>query len=166
MKAPSEQSTKRPVSRIRDIPGMKSRETKGLYQDPRFDTALGKANMRQARKNYKFLDEYRESELGSLRDQLKDTKDDYDRETIAKAIQSQKSRLETLKRRDEDEEILSKLKHKKMSRAKKREFVLKERFSKMNSREVARTVEKRRRKVAQKQKKLLPERRPQSDQTE
>lgn len=161
MKAPSEQSTKRPVSRIRDIPGLKPKGSKSLYQDPRFDTALGKANLQRARKNYKFLDTYREDELANLRNELRNTKEEEERELIAKAIQSQKSRLETLRKRDEEDEILGKLRNKKISRAKKREIVLKERFNRMSSREVARTLEKRRRKVAQKQKKLLPERRPQ-----
>ena len=162
MKAPSEQSTKKPVSRIRSVPGIVPKSA-SLYQDPRFDTALGKADMQKARRNYQFLDGYRESELGTLKQQLKNTKDNEERHMISKAIQSQKSRLETLKKRDEETEILSKLKNKKMSRSKKREFVLKERFSRMSSKDVARTMEKRRRKVAQKQKKLLPERRPEQE---
>ena len=162
MKAPSEQSTKKPVSRIRSVPGIAPKSA-SLYQDPRFDTALGKADMQRARRNYQFLDGYRESELSTLKQQLKNTKDNEERHMISKAIQSQKSRLETLKKRDEETEILSKLKNKKMSRSKKREFVLKERFSRMSSKEVARTMEKRRRKVAQKQKKLLPERRPEQE---
>lgn len=157
MKGPSEQSTKRPVSRVREIPGLQ--KAAGLYQDPRFDTALGKSDLRSARRNYQFLDAYRQSEIDELRGQLKKARTDEDRELLGKTIQSQRSRLETLKRRDEEEEILKHVGNKKMSRAKKRELVLKERFNRMSSKDVARTVERRRRKVAQKQKKLLPERR-------
>lgn len=159
MKGPSEQSTKRPVSRIREVPGLSNNKSSSLYQDPRFDTALGKADLKQARRNYQFLDQYREDEINDMRTQLKKAKTNYESDTLKKAIQSQKSRLETLKRRDQESEIMSKLKNKKISRAKKRELVLKERFNNMSSREVTRTVERRRRKVAQKQKKMLPERR-------
>ena len=40
--APSESSSKRPVSRIRDIPGLPSRKQQTLHTDIRFDAAYGK----------------------------------------------------------------------------------------------------------------------------
>lgn len=158
MKGPSEQSTREPVRCIRSVPGLESKSA-SLYQDPRFDTALGKADLHKTRKNYRFLDTYRESEIGNLKKSLKHARSEHDRETISKAIQAQKSRLETLRNRDAENEIMQKLKHQKITRAKKREILLKEKFSKMSSRDVNKSVEKRRRKIAQKQKKMLPERR-------
>lgn len=158
MKGPSEQSTRRPVGRVRSVPGLESKSA-SLYQDPRFDTALGKADLHKTRKNYGFLDVYRESEIADLQKGLKNARTERDRETISKAIQAQKSRLETLKNRDTENEVMQKLRYQKISRAKKREILLKEKFNKMSSRDVNKSVEKRRRKIAQKQKKMLPERR-------
>ncbi|PRT54893.1 rRNA biogenesis protein RRP36 [Wickerhamiella sorbophila] len=158
MKRPSEQSSKKPVSRLRAIPGLEPKNT-SLYQDPRFDTALGKADLQQTRKNYAFLDEYRQAELKQMKEELAKSKDLKEQEILEKAIRSQASRLETFKRRDQEAEILRKIKNQPISRAKKREIVLKERFAAMSKKDASRVIEKRRRKVAQKQKKALPDRR-------
>lgn len=158
MKRPSEQSSKKPVSRLRGIPGLESKNTT-LYQDPRFDTALGKADLQQTRKNYAFLDEYRESEVKQMKADLAKTKDPRERDILEKAIRSQTSRLETFRRRDQEAAVLQKIKNQPISRAKKREIVLKERFASMSKKDASKVIEKRRRKVAQKQKKALPDRR-------
>lgn len=157
MKPPKPESATRPVGRARSIPGIEV--PRSLYQDPRFDSALGDADFRRARKNYAFLDEYREHEIQELERQLEAAEDLEERNIIAKALKSLKSRLETLHRRDFEGEVLKKIGSKKISRAKKREIVLKERYAGMKSTEVARAIEKRKVKLAQKQKKALPYRR-------
>lgn len=66
------------VSVVREIPGLApssaSSSTPGstLYQDIRFDTTYGKADLFQARKNYSFLDDYRKDEIEKMKQILKD----------------------------------------------------------------------------------------------
>lgn len=160
MKPPSEQSAKKRVSVVRDIPGLKSHGN--FYQDPRFDAALGKADLAKTRANYSFLDDQRKRELDELKAQLKKCRDTSEREVLAKAIQSQQSRLETMHKRDIELKVMARVGSKKISRAKKREMVLAEQFKSLKSRDRAKVIEKRLQKTAQKEKKNLPNRRPQN----
>lgn len=103
--APSESSSKRPVSKIREIPGLKSQKDSTLYNDIRFDAAYGKADWNRIRKDYAFLDEYREKEIREMRIMLKDRKTRLkmslrDIEDTEMQIQSLQLRLDTLKNRD------------------------------------------------------------------
>lgn len=103
--APAESSSRRPVSRIREIPGLKSKKDSTLYNDIRFDAAYGKADWNRIRKDYAFLDEYREKEIKEMRGMLKDNKtrlkmSDRDVQDTEFQIQSLQLRLDTLKNRD------------------------------------------------------------------
>lgn len=109
--APTESSSKRPVSKIREIPGLKTSKESTLYNDIRFDAAYGKADWNKIRKDYAFLDEYREKELSEMRSMLKDQKtrlkmSQRDIEDTELQIQSLKSRLDTLKNRDLSNKII------------------------------------------------------------
>ncbi|ODV80098.1 DUF947-domain-containing protein [Suhomyces tanzawaensis NRRL Y-17324] len=108
--APTESSSKRPVSRIRDIPGLETKST--LHTDIRFDPAYGKADLAKTRKDYAFLDEYRHKEVESMQAILKDKKSqrllsNHERDDIQLRLQSLKSRLDTMKNRDLEAKILA-----------------------------------------------------------
>lgn len=110
--APAELSAKRPVSRIREIPGLESRKQLLLYQDIRFDAAYGKADFDRIRKDYGFLDEYRKNEISQLQAVLNDKKQrrqmsEYEVEEIKTKIQSLQSRLDALKNRDLSHKIVN-----------------------------------------------------------
>lgn len=110
--APTESSSKRPVSKIRKLEGMNPKYTQGLHQDIRFDAAFGKADLQEARKNYGFLDEYRQNEISQLQNIIKDKKTfnslpGHEQEEIKFQLQSLKSRLDTLKNRDLQNRILN-----------------------------------------------------------
>mmetsp|Transcript_3993 Transcript_3993/g.4425 ORF Transcript_3993/g.4425 Transcript_3993/m.4425 type:complete len:304 (-) Transcript_3993:699-1610(-) len=113
--APSEASSKRPVSKIRDIGGL---ENKTMYRDIRFDPAYGKANLDEVRKNYSFLDDYRQQEVQEMEQVLKKDKNlsQFNKQKLEFKIQSLKSRLDTLNNRDLENKILSE--HKKEQLAK------------------------------------------------
>lgn len=103
--APAESSSKRPVSKIREIPGLKSKKESTLYNDIRFDAAYGKADWNRVRKDYAFLDEYRENEIKEMSGMLKDQKtranmSGRDVQDTEFQIQSLQLRLDTLKNRD------------------------------------------------------------------
>lgn len=110
--APSESSSKKPVSTVREIPGLTSSKGTSLYKDIRFDAAYGKADWNRIRKDYAFLDEYRETEISEMNKTLRDKKamlkmSDYQAEKMKFKVQSLKSRLDTLKNRDLADKIVA-----------------------------------------------------------
>lgn len=158
--APSEQSSKKPVSWVREIPGFKKFKT--AHRDVRFDPAFGKADLEEARKNYAFLDEYRESEISSMKEQLKQTQDTGARHRIKRELEVMQSRLKTLKDRDFESKILAEHRptngyH--LKRSEQRKIVLAEKFKTMKKKDINRAIERKRKKEAGKEKKALPTRR-------
>ncbi|WPK24941.1 hypothetical protein PUMCH_002240 [Australozyma saopauloensis] len=110
--APSESSSKKPVSTVREIPGLATSKGTSLYKDIRFDAAYGKADWNRIRKDYAFLDEYRETEISEMNKTLRDKKamlkmSDYQAEKMKFKVQSLKSRLDTLKNRDLADKIVA-----------------------------------------------------------
>ncbi|KAI5954445.1 RRP36 [Candida jiufengensis] len=119
--APTISSTKKPVSRVRDIPGLPSRRSQTLHTDIRFDAAYGKADIQKARKNYAFLDEYRKQEISNMENILKDRKSkltEYEKQEIQNQLQSLKSRMDTLKNKDLETSILKEYKQKQFQQVK------------------------------------------------
>lgn len=126
--APSESSSKKPVSRIREIPGLKQKKDTTLYTDIRFDSAYGKADWDRIRKDYAFLDEYRQKEIEQMRGILNNKKErsklsDNEIEDLKFKIQSLQSRLDTLKNRDLSNKILKDHKREQMAKMRKGEQV-------------------------------------------
>lgn len=68
--APAEQSSKKPVSRYREAVEVNTPKAR----DPRFDPAAGAVNESQFKKNYAFLNEYKEKEIGALKEEIKKRK--------------------------------------------------------------------------------------------
>lgn len=121
--APAESSSKKPVSTIRDIPGLKSLKGTSLYKDIRFDAAYGKADLSRIRKDYAFLDEYREKEIADMKKTLRDRKallkmPEYQQDKLKMKLQSLQSRLDTLKNRDLSDKIIADHKKEQIMRTK------------------------------------------------
>lgn len=111
--APSSSSSKKPVSKIREIPGLTTSKDSTLYTDIRFDPAYGKADLHKSRKNYAFLDDYRKDEIKNMESILRDKKksnylSNHDEFELKEKLQSLKSRLDTMKSRDLEYETLEK----------------------------------------------------------
>lgn len=118
--APSVASLKRPVSKIRAIPGLQTKSS-SRFGDIRFDPAFGKANDERVRKDYSFLNEYRQSELQQMQTMLKDKKlgktmSQYERLDLEHQAQSLRSRLDSMKNRELEAQVLAD--HKKQQRLK------------------------------------------------
>ncbi|RCK60948.1 rRNA biogenesis protein RRP36 [Candida viswanathii] len=163
--APAEASSKRPVSKIRDIPGLPSRRDQTLHTDIRFDAAYGKADLRRARKDYAFLDEYRALEIANmeamlLEDKKKNRLNDEEREEMKVQLQSLKSRMDTLKNRDLEEQVLKGYKKQHMDdfkagkvnkpfflkRSDKRKILQKAKFDSMKPKQREKAMERKRKK--------------------
>ncbi|QLQ79513.1 hypothetical protein HG537_0C01600 [Torulaspora globosa] len=112
--APTEQSSKKRVSKIRKIPGLEVPKVRNsnLYKDIRFDKATGQPmDSTAARQRYKFLDEYRENEIKELESLLKDRKfkskvPQDELEEMEQQLKSMKSKLQTVKNKELERKIV------------------------------------------------------------
>ncbi|KAK0392237.1 hypothetical protein NLU13_1734 [Sarocladium strictum] len=164
--APQEQSSKRPVPRRREI----LPDPRRAYRDPRFDTlgaSASKIDEIKAQKAYSFLDEYRESEMAELRKRIKKTTDEAQKSALKRELHSMESRKKTQERKAEAEKVLQE--HRKQEKEKvaqgKTPFYLKkseqkkraltDRFKGMSQGQVDRAIERKRKKVAGREKKEL-----------
>ena len=174
--APAEMTSKKQVSRRRDFT-----ETKKVQaRDPRFmplgpgafgATAAGPGSTLdeiKARKAYAFLDDFRESEMLELRTAIKKSKNAGEKEKLQKALLSMESRKKTQDRKDRERAVIEehRKKEKELVKQGKTPFYLKkseqkkrmlvDQFQGMKKKEADRAIERRRKKVAGKEKKLLP----------
>jgi ribosomal RNA-processing protein 36 len=84
--APQEISSKRAVTRKREVV---EAIAVPKARDPRFDPAVnGRYDERQFKKNFAFLDDYRNDEMRLLKEELRNTKDERKSEQIAKKLRS------------------------------------------------------------------------------
>lgn len=161
--APVEQSSKKRVPRVRNIPGLEIPRNKrsNLYQDIRFDKSTGKAlDSSVIRKRYQFLDEYREKEIEELQKLLKDRKflskiDHGDREEMEQRLKSMKSRLQSMKNKDLEREILKEYENDMnknnntryhLKKSEKRKVVQKWKFDHMKTKQREKVMERKRKK--------------------
>lgn len=161
--APSEQSSKRRVSRIRKIEGLDNNRNRGssIYQDVRFDKSMGRATDQDVvRRRYAFLDEYREKEIAELDGMLHDRKfmnkvSDYERESMEGELRSMKSRLQSVKNRDLEKNIIRDYEDKMnegnqtrfhLKKADKRKVVQKWKFDHMKAKQREKVMERKRKK--------------------
>ncbi|KAK2764895.1 rRNA biogenesis protein rrp36 [Arachnomyces sp. PD_36] len=177
--APTVQSSKYAVSRKRTVVEPLN---VAKARDPRFDSVvLNSGNGKDhnsivasaaaaASKNYAFLNDYRESELAALREQLKKTKAPAEQEEIKGKIRSMTDRQRAFDSKQREREIRSQ--HRKKERELIREgkksqpYFLKDadvkremlvqKFEGMGGKEKRRALERRRKKVAGKEKKEMP----------
>lgn len=109
------------------------------------------------RKQYAFLDELREKEIAQMESILKDRKmlsrmTDGEIEDLKYRLQSTKSKLETLRRKDKEKEALKRYMREQkkesggkfLTRAEKRKVVLVDRFENMNTKQKNKSIERKR----------------------
>lgn len=161
--APQEQTSKKPVSRRREILPDNRRQ----YRDPRFDPLVGRVDEEKASKAYAFLDEYRDKEMADLRAQIKKTKDSYEKDNLKRQLQSMESRKKANMRRQEEERLLKEHRQKEkelvaqgktpfyLKKSEQKKQLLVNRYGGMSKGQVDRAIERKRKKVAGKEKKEL-----------
>lgn len=166
-------SSKRQVSRKRDflsegtLPRVQARDPRFMPlpskagADPRIDEI-------KFRKAYAFLDEYRESEMAELKMAIKKAKDPREREKLEKALLSMESKKKAQERKDRERKVIEEhRKHEKelvkqgktpyyLKKQEVKKKVLEETFKGMKKGQRDKAIERRRKKVAGKEKKNLP----------
>ncbi|KAF2146016.1 uncharacterized protein K452DRAFT_242476 [Aplosporella prunicola CBS 121167] len=162
--APAVQSSKKPVGRKRQILETSKRQAR----DPRFDALSGPVNEQKLKSNYAFLNDYRESEMAELKATIKKSKNEADKEILKKkllSMESQKKARET-KERQEKVQREHKMKEKEAVKEGKTPFYLKksdakklalvDKFDSMKGKQRDKLMERRRKKVASKERKNMP----------
>ena len=167
--APAEMSSKKPVSRSREVVDVVKVERRDPRFDPHNHDNLGeKINKRR----YAFLKDYRQDEMRLLQANLKKEKDSIARAELEKTLRSMQSKEQASAERERRQKVLSDFKHKEREAAKigktpyhlkesaKNELYLKDKFESMKSSKVVdRYMEKKRKKRSQKdRKRVLPSR--------
>ncbi|APA08110.1 hypothetical protein SS1G_00222 [Sclerotinia sclerotiorum 1980 UF-70] len=162
--APTEISSKKAVSRRREVVPVKKRE----IRDPRFDPTHGPVDMGKIEKVYDFLVDYREDEIKKLRKTIKKTKDEDEKEKLKRDLLSMESRKKTDAKKRKAREILDK--HRKeekelvkegktpyyLKKAEQKKRVLLDTYGELKGRQLDRVIERRRKKVEGKEKKNMP----------
>ena len=167
--APAEQSSKKPVSRRREVVAV----PQVAARDPRFDPATaGPVDEDKARRAYAFLDEYRDAEMARLQEALRKTPkaDAAAREELKRALASMQDRRRAQRRRDDEKALLAEHRRREkdlvrqgkksapfyLKRSEQRKQLLVDRFAAMKGKQADRAIERRRKKLASKEKKDMP----------
>ncbi|KAL7273252.1 rRNA biogenesis protein rrp36 [Rhizina undulata] len=164
--APTELSSKRAVTRKRTVVELPAT---AKARDPRFDSAVKGVFSEEAfKKNYGFLEGYRDDEVTALKGEMKATKDEERREELKKKVESMESRKKTDKAKEKRESVLRELKKKEreavkmgkkpfyLKKSEQKKAVLVEQFKGLSEKQVEKVMEKRRKRKAQKERKSMP----------
>ncbi|TGZ84768.1 DUF947-domain-containing protein [Ascodesmis nigricans] len=166
--APAEQSSKRAVTRRREVitPIEKLR---GPVRDPRFDPAVsGSFNEDAFKKHYGFLDSYREDEMKMLKAEVRKTRDGEELERLKRKLKSMESQKQARMDKERRKDVIRKFKkeerekvkegkkvwHLKESEIKKR--VLTEKYGKLSEKQLEQKMARKEKRIAQKEKRNLP----------
>ncbi|KAI4257167.1 MAG: hypothetical protein LQ352_001758 [Teloschistes flavicans] len=163
--APTEMSSKKAVSRRREAVPTLRRD----IRDPRFEPASGPLDEARVRKNYSFLDEYRESEISQLKAGIRQTKDANAAEKLKRVLISMESKRETQERKYQQQDVqrAHRAKEKELIKQGKKPFYLKQgeqkklalvqRFQGMKKKQVEKVIERRREKKTRRERRGMPE---------
>ncbi|OAG10999.1 DUF947-domain-containing protein [Paraphaeosphaeria sporulosa] len=164
--APAVQTSKKAVSRKRQVVDAK----KPKFRDPRFDIgAPPDENTVQHR--YAFLNDYKKSEMNDLRDAIKKTKNEADKEKLKKKLMSMESQMKAQRNKDQQQDVIREHKKKErelvkqgkqpfyLKKSEQKKIALVERFQKMKSKDRDRAIERRRKKATAKERKNMPDER-------
>jgi ribosomal RNA-processing protein 36 len=162
--APMAQASNRQVTRKRqviDVP-------KQHIRDPRFGPLSGPVDETALAKKYSFINDYQDSEMAELKTAIKKSKSEDEKATLKRALLSMESKKKARENKDREQEVVRE--HRKKEKAAiaegKNPFYLKKsdqkqaalvnKFDSMKSKDRERLIERRRKKVSQKEMKNMP----------
>ncbi len=162
--APTEISSKKAVSRKREVVPVPKRE----FRDPRFEPLSGFVNEAKIRAAYSFLDEYREDEIKELKSAIKTARDEDAKDKLKRALMSMESKKKAQMRKQKEQEILDK--HRKaekelvkqgkqpfyLKKAEQKKRVLLDQFGGLKGKKLDHVIERRRKKQEGREKKKMP----------
>ena len=163
--APASQSSRRPVTRKREVVDAPKRK----FRDPRFDTLQQQsAQSGSSAKAYGFLRDYQKDEIAELRIAIKQSRNEADKETLKRKMISMQNQIKSQEAKEREQDVLRQHRREekeKVEQGKKpfylkqkdlRERAIVEKFKGMKSKDREKLIEKRRRKEDQKEKRKMP----------
>ena len=144
---------------------------KVVPRDPRFDPLTGPLDGNRVAQTYSFLSNYQASEITDLKSAIRKEKDPPAREKLQRALRRMESRRKAEVLKEEEQKVVREHRKEEKERVKegKQPFylkkgdlktrVLEKRFEGMGEKKVNKVIERRRKKQAGKEKKMLPHRR-------
>lgn len=164
--APASQSSRRPVTRKREVVDVPNRK----LRDPRFDTLQQvSTHGGNSGKAYSFLRDYEKDEIAELKSAIKQSRDEDDKETLRRKMNSMQNRIKSQEAKEREQEIQRQHRREEKEKVEqgKKPFFLKrkdvkeraivEKFKGMKSKDREKLIEKRRRKEDQKEKRRMPD---------
>ncbi|KAI7861807.1 hypothetical protein BDF14DRAFT_246659 [Spinellus fusiger] len=162
--SPMEMSSKRAVSRLREVVPMAANKRR----DPRFDKLSGQLNQDLFEKSYEFLNDYKQSEQAMLRERIKKERDPDVRSDLETALMRMTSKEYTAKeakrkqmlarqRKKTEAELVEQGKTPYfLKRSEKRKLDLVDRYNKLGQKDMDKILEKRRKRNANKDHRRVP----------
>ncbi|KAI9818517.1 MAG: rRNA biogenesis protein rrp36 [Pycnora praestabilis] len=162
--APTEMSSRKAVSRKREVVPTTKRE----YRDPRFEPLSGPLDEVKMKRNYSFLEGYRDDEMKMLKDEIRKTRDEGVKEKLKRALLSMESKKKAQDSKDAQQDIIRnhRSKEKELVKQGKKPFYLKkteqknlalmDRYSKLKGKQLDHVIERRTKKKAAKEKRNMP----------
>lgn len=166
--APAVQSSKRAVSRKRQVVDVK----KPKLRDPRFDNIGGpRPDEHTLKKRYGFLDDYKKSEIEDLKNSIKKTKNETEKERLKKKLLSMESQMKAQENKEKQQQILHEHKKKErelikqgkqpffLKKSEQKKLALIDKFQNMKGKQREKLIERRRKKATAKERRNMPDER-------
>lgn len=169
--APTEVTARRAVTRKREVVPVQ----KVQARDPRFGPLGGGAGTTNValqekahRENYAFLEQYRDDEMAALRAEIKKTKNPAAKEKLQRSLMSMQGRRQAQQRRDAERAVVDEHRRREkeavkqgktpfyLKKSEQKKQLLVDRFASMKKKDVDKTIEKKRKKLASKERRELP----------
>jgi len=158
-------SSKRQVTRKRTVIDAPKRQVR----DPRFAPIGGRTDETTIQKNYAFLNDYQESEMAELRAAINKTKNEDEKDVLKRKLLSMESKKKARESKDRQQQVLREHRKKEkeainqgknpfyLKKSDQKQLALVEKYNSMKSRDREKLMDRRRKKVAGKEKKMMPQ---------
>jgi len=162
--APMAQASNRQVTRKRqviDVPKVQVR-------DPRFGPLGGPVDDTALAKKYSFINDYQDSEMAELKAAIKKSKNEDDKAVLKRKLLSMESKKKARENKEREQEVIREHRKKEkeaiaqgknpfyLKKSDQKQQALVNKFDSMKSKDRERLIERRRKKVSQKEKKNMP----------
>lgn len=163
--APGSMSSKRQVTRKRTVIEAPKRH----IRDPRFGPIGGRQDETTVQKNYAFLNDYQESEMSEIKAAIKKTKNEDEKDMLKRQLLSMESKKKARESKERQQQVLREHRKKEkdainqgknpfyLKRADQKQLALVEKYNSMKGKDREKLIQRRQKKVAGKEKKMMPQ---------
>lgn len=162
--APMAQASNRQVTRKRQVIDVPKRQVR----DPRFGPLGGPVDDAALAKKYSFINDYQDSEMAELKAAIKKSKNEDDKAVLKRKLLSMESKKKARENKEREQAVVREHRKKEkeaiaqgknpfyLKKSEQKKQALVNKFDSMKSKDRERLIERRRKKVSQKEKKNMP----------